>query len=246
MQHVAREQTEGQPVHHSQRCPAPHTEPEQRGFKSKASQYFTRKPSFASTRSAPATFESSTTHSSPEDAVKPLGILHKARRTVSALAAKFLSLKREAPQSRSFRWTPCSLTSQAIGPNLCLTWIPHHPMKPIRHQQCQHASFPASHQGLQDIHGPALEAWLMQTPASQALETAQMSICRRHGQYKSLHRRLPSLSVYGLFASQTCLLQAHSTDRGAFKRLNQMAAQKKAGADSRIDFPNASRTSMAR
>jgi hypothetical protein len=86
----------------------------------------------------------------------------------------------------------------------------------------------------------------MQTPASQALETAQMSICRRHDQYKGLRRRLPNLSVYGLFASQTCPLQVHSTGLGAFKRLNQMAAQKKAGADSRIDFPNASRTSMER
>ena len=103
MQHVAREQTEAQPAHQNQRYPAPHTEPEQRGFKSKASQYFTRKPSFASTRSAPATFESSATHSSPEDAGKPLGILHKARRTVSALAARFLSLKRKASQSHAFR-----------------------------------------------------------------------------------------------------------------------------------------------
>ena len=96
MQHVACEQTEGESTHYSQRSPAPHTEPEQRGFKAKASQYFTRKPSFASTKSAPAIFESSATQHSSEDAGKPLGILDKARRTVSALAAKLPFLKRES------------------------------------------------------------------------------------------------------------------------------------------------------
>jgi hypothetical protein len=86
----------------------------------------------------------------------------------------------------------------------------------------------------------------MQTPASQALEMAQMNICRHHGQYKGLYHRSPSPSVYDLSASQTCLLQAHSTDPGAFKRSNQMAAQKKAGAVLRTGFLNASRTSMER
>jgi hypothetical protein len=86
----------------------------------------------------------------------------------------------------------------------------------------------------------------MQTPASPALETAQMSICRRQDQYKRLFRRLSNQNVYDLFASQTtCPLRAHSTDLGASRRSNQMAAQKKAGAGSRIDCPNASRTSMA-
>ena len=84
----------------------------------------------------------------------------------------------------------------------------------------------------------------MQTPASRALETAQMSICRRRDQYKGLHPRLPNQSVYDLFASQICLLQVHLMGLGAFRRLNQMAVQKKAGADLRTDFPNASRTSM--
>ena len=84
----------------------------------------------------------------------------------------------------------------------------------------------------------------MQTPASRALETAQMSICRRQDQYKGLHHRLPNQSVYDLFASQTCLLRVRSMGLGASKKLNQMAAQKKAGADLRTDFPNASRTSM--
>jgi hypothetical protein len=86
----------------------------------------------------------------------------------------------------------------------------------------------------------------MQTPASPALETARMSIWSRQDQYKRLFRRLCNRSVYDLFASQTtCLHRAHSTDLGASRRSNQMAAQKKAGAGSRIDCPNASRTSMA-
>ena len=86
----------------------------------------------------------------------------------------------------------------------------------------------------------------MQTPASPALETAQMNICRRQDQYKRLFLRLSNQNVYDLFASQTtCLHRAHSTDLGASRRSNQMAAQKKAGAGSRIDCPNASRTSMA-
>jgi len=94
MQHVAREQTEGPEAHHNLRYTPLHREVEHHGFKIKASRYFARKPSFASSRSAPATFESSAQISS-EDRGKPTGILGKARRTVSALAAKFLSLKRE-------------------------------------------------------------------------------------------------------------------------------------------------------
>jgi hypothetical protein len=43
----------------------------------------------------------------------------------------------------------------------------------------------------------------MQTPASQALETGQMSIYRRQDQYKHLFRRLSNQSVYDLFASPT-------------------------------------------
>lgn len=96
MQRVASEQTEGQSAHHSQLTATPRTELEYRGFKSKASQYFTRKPSFASSRSAPATFELSATQSGSEEPGKSLGILGKARRTASALAAKILFLKREA------------------------------------------------------------------------------------------------------------------------------------------------------
>jgi hypothetical protein len=86
----------------------------------------------------------------------------------------------------------------------------------------------------------------MQTPASQALETGQTSIYRRQDLYKHLFRRLSNQSVYDLFASPTCLLQAPSTDLGVSKRSNQMAVRKKAGAGSPTDFPSASRTSTVR
>jgi hypothetical protein len=86
----------------------------------------------------------------------------------------------------------------------------------------------------------------MQTPASQALETGQMSIYRRQDQYKHLFRRLSNQSVYDLFASPTCHLQTRSTDLGVSKRSSPMAVPMKAGAGSRTGSPNASRTSTVR
>jgi hypothetical protein len=74
----------------------PSTKPEQCGFKSKASRYFYRTPSLASFKSAPARTETSTTSCGVGDTSEKGGPIHKARRSVSLLAAKLSFFKREA------------------------------------------------------------------------------------------------------------------------------------------------------
>lgn len=73
----------------------PFTEPEPRGFKSKASRYFNRTPSFASFKSAPATTGRNIRPSGLGDTDKSKGPIFTVRRSISLLAAKLSFFKRE-------------------------------------------------------------------------------------------------------------------------------------------------------
>jgi hypothetical protein len=72
----------------------PSKDPEPRGFKSKASRYFNRTPSFASFKSAPATTGSKSKAGGFGDTSKNTNPIYKAGRSVSSLASKLLFLKR--------------------------------------------------------------------------------------------------------------------------------------------------------
>lgn len=73
----------------------PSKESQQRGFKSKASRYFIRTPSFASFKSAPATTDPATGSSQTSITDKGNTRFSKARRSVSFLAARLPFFKRK-------------------------------------------------------------------------------------------------------------------------------------------------------
>jgi hypothetical protein len=73
----------------------PSKNPEPHGFKSKASRYFNRTPSFASFKSAPATTGSNSKASGVGNTGKNTNPIYKAGRSVSSLASKLLFFKRK-------------------------------------------------------------------------------------------------------------------------------------------------------
>lgn len=199
--------------------------PEQRSFKTKASRYFIRTPSFASFRSSPAAIETNSCHSE-QDTNSSVSRLKRVQRSVSAFASRLPLINR----------TLCPLLATSLHPlNSVQGIVPDLEWSLLALLRGNARSATKSHLR-SDRDGRAPVALTMCQPAHTRSAKAQTSTCLPD-QYS--HHPLPShRNENDLSASQIQAL-VPSTDLRAIKTSALVTVENSAGADSDTVFRNA-------